>query len=88
MEKGVGARVLGIFRAYSGHGCGEEEVELRAGSVEMEASSWERGGLAQSVSISPPIHLPPFAPYSTSTHPEKTQTQGDPICLFPDYSSF
>lgn len=43
MEKGVGARVLGIFRTDSGRGCGEQEVELRAGSAEMVASSREEG---------------------------------------------
>lgn len=43
MEKGVGARVLGIFRTDSGRGCGEQEAELRAGSVETVASSRERG---------------------------------------------
>lgn len=43
MEKGVGARVLGIFRTDSGRGCGEQEAELRVGSVETVASSWEIG---------------------------------------------
>lgn len=84
----MGARVLCIFRTDSGRGCGEEEVDLRAGSTEVVVSSWERGGIAHSVSICPPMHLPQLVPQSTSACPEKLQTQVDSTCLFPDYSSF